>query len=78
MVDNSAGLVMRKLPSIFADLVAISLSKYPAGIVDPCGALLGCEGWKSLWKWHVALRGYHDALGCQRPHLGNGKYAPTA
>ena len=46
MVDNSAGFGYEKITP-FADLVAISLSKYPAGDSGILGgALLGCEGWK--------------------------------
>lgn len=46
MVDNSAGFGYENITP-FADLVAISLSKYPAGDSGVLGgALLGCEEWK--------------------------------
>jgi len=55
MVDNSAGFGYEKITP-FADLVAISLSKYPAGDSGSLVALSwAVKDGKSLWKWHVAL-----------------------
>lgn len=46
MVDNSAGFGYERV-SHYADLVAVSLSKYPAGDSGIMGgALLGTQGWK--------------------------------